>query len=899
MVGKSLSHYKILEELGRGGMGIVYKGEDTKLHRRVAIKVLPAAALSSEDDRARFYREARAAASLSHPNIATVYEIDEAVPEGSNTDDIRPFIAMEFIEGDTLEDRIKQGPLKLEEAVRIASEIASGLEAAHKKDIVHRDIKAANVMMDGDGRAKILDFGLAQTAQSTKLTRMGSTLGTVAYMSPEQARGEEVDARTDLWALGVTLYEMIAGRNPFGGDYEQAVVYSIMNEEPEPLTAVRTGVPMGIEWIVSKCLAKHADDRYQRATELLVDLRNVDFSSVRFSRISGASTQTSPVKNVGFASLEQKSTKPTSLAKRILKLGALLGFGLTVGVFIGYLIFQSEPESKRVIRTQLDLPNAASPLQAAITPDDRTLYYAAIDSNDGVRKLATYDFQTGDKRFIPGTDAADRPVISSDGRWVAFYHRETKQIWKMPTAGGEPTAIAGAIASGNSSIGSCTKNGELFFGTEAWKTIKRVETNGDLSTITRVDMSRMQQFILALAVAPVDNFITWSDFDGDGIPHTSWILRENETEADSLLDRAWIHTITSSGHALFTRGNTGDPLQTLVVPIDLESGTILGPEVPLGRRSFPATVSPSGVLVYEDLSSAVSFNRSADLYKVNASGEGEFVQKYPGVASSKFSVSEDGSMLAVHVRLADGSSELRLLNIELQTDNTVSRGDNHSSPVWGNADEYVYFGYLFPDRRWGTLRRKSDLSGANEPVFSTNMSVSSADVGRDDKFLVFKNEDDIWAHDMGSDSTFAIVQDETRQDSPKMSPDGRFIVYTHGASCGPIHVTSVEGQGEPIEIASFGCNTDWAPNGRHIYYQEGGDVFRVEVTTDPVFRALGPWQNVFPGPSHVSRHRMNFDVTHDGTLYVAYTPERPASSSGTIWIVHNWFEELNKIAPRS
>ena len=280
MLGKHLSHYKILDELGRGGMGVVYKAEDTKLHRTVAIKVLPAAALASEDEKARFYREARSAASLSHPNIATVYEIDESVPEGAKDDDLRPFIAMEFIEGETLEDRVKRGPMKLEEAVKLASQIAEGLKAAHDKEIVHRDVKAANVMLDSSNRAKILDFGLALTAQSTKLTRMGSTLGTVAYMSPEQARGEEVDQRTDIWALGITLYEMIAGTHPFGGDYEQAVVYSILNEDPQPLTAVRTGVSMELERIVSKCVAKQAKSRYQSMTDLLVDLENLDLQSV-------------------------------------------------------------------------------------------------------------------------------------------------------------------------------------------------------------------------------------------------------------------------------------------------------------------------------------------------------------------------------------------------------------------------------------------------------------------------------------------------------------------------------------------------------------------------------------------------------------------------------------------
>ena len=198
---------------------------------------------------------------------------------------------MEYISGETLHDTIQKGPLQLTEAVNVASQVAEALKAAHAKDIVHRDIKSANVMLTDDGVAKVLDFGLAKTNQSTMLTRLGSTLGTVAYMSPEQARGQEVDGRSDLYSLGTMLYEMICGRLPFAGDYEQAGVYGILNENPEPLTAVRTGVPMGLEWIVNKLLAKEPDYRYQTAADLLADLKTVDLSG------SGLSRRTMPAAN--------------------------------------------------------------------------------------------------------------------------------------------------------------------------------------------------------------------------------------------------------------------------------------------------------------------------------------------------------------------------------------------------------------------------------------------------------------------------------------------------------------------------------------------------------------------------------------------------------------------------
>ncbi len=430
MVGKSLSHYKILEELGRGGMGIVYKGEDTKLHRTVAIKVLPAAALSSDDDRARFYREARAAASLSHPNIATVYEIDEAVPEGSNTDDIRPFIAMEFIEGDTLEDRIKQGPMKLAEAVRIASEIASGLEAAHKKDIVHRDIKSANVMLDDDGRAKIMDFGLAQTAQSTKLTRMGSTLGTISYMSPEQARGEEVDARTDLWALGVTLYEMIAGKHPFEGDYEQAVVYSIMNEDPEPLTAVRTGVPMQLEWLIEKCLVKKSEGRYQSAQELIVDLKAIDVTSLAVSRVSTTSM------NGGRSATHSASTANPS--NRNTWIVAAVGVIAAIGLFFaGRNSTNRSIEALPLQRLTISTPGDYPTKSPTMSEDGRWMAVGAIKVDDRSDALLIYDL-TEAVLHVAET-SADLPAFSPNGEWLTF--SKGAALMKMRVPDGTPSPL--------------------------------------------------------------------------------------------------------------------------------------------------------------------------------------------------------------------------------------------------------------------------------------------------------------------------------------------------------------------------------------------------------------------------------------------------------------------------
>jgi serine/threonine protein kinase/tetratricopeptide (TPR) repeat protein len=270
MIGKVVSHYKILEHLGGGGMGVVYKAQDLKLDRPVALKFLPPELTRDPEAKERFIHEARAASALDHQNICVVHDIGE-------TDDGQIFIVMALYEGETLKKRIERGPLKLNEAVDLAHQIAQGLARAHEHGIVHRDIKPANIMLTSAGEAKIVDFGLAKLGGGTVLTRAGSTLGTVAYMSPEQARGEPADHRTDIWSLGVVLYEMLAGTRPFEAEYEQASIFRILNESPAPLS--RPDIPKELEKILAKAMVKDPAARYSRAEDMANDLRAVQQAS--------------------------------------------------------------------------------------------------------------------------------------------------------------------------------------------------------------------------------------------------------------------------------------------------------------------------------------------------------------------------------------------------------------------------------------------------------------------------------------------------------------------------------------------------------------------------------------------------------------------------------------------
>jgi len=260
--------FQVIEELGRGGMGIVYKAEDTRLKRTVALKFLPPELTRDKDAKDRFIQEAQAASALDHANICTIHEIDE-------TEDGQTFICMAYYEGGTLKDKIKKAPLETQEALDITIQVAQGLSKVHKQGILHRDIKPANIMITSDGAAKIVDFGLAKLAGQARLTRTGTTMGTVVYMSPEQTRGDEVDQRTDIWSLGVMLYEMLSGQLPFKGEHEQAVVYSILNKEPKPVTALRKQLPAALEQIISKALSKDPQSRYSEMSEFLKDLQQV------------------------------------------------------------------------------------------------------------------------------------------------------------------------------------------------------------------------------------------------------------------------------------------------------------------------------------------------------------------------------------------------------------------------------------------------------------------------------------------------------------------------------------------------------------------------------------------------------------------------------------------------
>jgi len=370
--------YKIIDELGQGGMGVVYKADDTKLKRMVAIKSISPFILTREEVKIRFLREAQAAAALNHPNICTIFEIDEY--------DERSFISMEYIEGEALKDKIKTKPLSIQDALDLAIQVAEGLRHAHEKGIVHRDIKNANIMVNKDGEAKIMDFGLAKLADTTVVTKEGTTVGTIAYMSPEQAQGEAVDRRTDIWSLGVVMYELITGQLPFRGDRDQAVVHAILREKSQPLTSLRSGVPLEFERIINKCLDKDPGYRYQSVSELLADLKRL---------------------------------------KRDMERGEVPIHGAA-----------ASPEHRR------KMPNWFPWVVAGLIP----VAILAASYFLILKPTLAPTQPLSQLRLVPvtgGAGAAFNPSWSSDGTWIAYASDEAgnMDIWKKPVDGGEAVQL--------------------------------------------------------------------------------------------------------------------------------------------------------------------------------------------------------------------------------------------------------------------------------------------------------------------------------------------------------------------------------------------------------------------------------------------------------------------------
>ena len=818
MIGHSLSHYEITAELGRGGMGIVYKARDTKLDRHVAIKVLPAAALASEDDRARFYREAKAAAALNHPNIAQIYQIDEAVPsDAPHGTQPSPFIAMEYISGGTLQDRIKDAPLALSDAIKIASQVAEALKAAHAKDIVHRDIKSANVMITEDGIAKVLDFGLAKTNQSTMLTRMGSTLGTVAYMSPEQARGEEVDGRTDLYSLGTMLYELVAGRLPFAGDYEQAVVYSILNEAPEPLTAVRTGVPMQLEWIVNKLLTKDAGYRYQSASDLLVDLKTVDLhgsghSTRSMSTMSAASINAVPV----------ASGLPRWVYVAIA--GALI-----LGVVVTWVV-KPEPAIPElpVLRFSVELadnPNHRSRNSLIISRDGTQLAYV---SRTGIhlRRITDNEAEVHLLDLATARDIA----FSPDGNWISYYDEKSGQLMKINVRGGSPGVIV-SIDGGRSdgryigvSGSHWAADGAIYFGLSDGRLARVSSDGGDIEILWQAEtLNGIQDWVTNAYVLPGDRHVLFTRGVLGGESRAGDIYRYDTKsgEVEPIIIGGVSPRYVSTGHLIYW-----DSGLLYAIRFDPDSGLPSGDRVVVMDQVWAAPnnpfnpefdVSENGVLIKQRGSAGGTSASNRTPHWIDEGGViteiNTDVRNY-----QTLDLSPDGKQAL----LMDGDvvpnsfSQILLMNTTLGTIEPVL--ESASYPVWAPDGKH----FVYTDGTGLQLIRTSieDLDVA-DTLYSSEQMLDATYWSPDGATILFNSgelaQSDVYYLDVESLEAHPFQQSSSDYDYAQLSPDGQWIGYESGDPETNLVIQRFPSGEDRFEFAPGAKKVHWSKDGTAIF----------------------------------------------------------------------------------
>jgi tetratricopeptide (TPR) repeat protein/predicted Ser/Thr protein kinase len=400
LAGRSVAHYEVLRCLGQGGMGVVYLARDTRLRRTVALKFIRSESRREPSDRERFLREAQTAAGLNHPHITTVYDVGEA--EG------RLFIAMEYVDGQTLKDRLASGPLDLPETLDLAEQMADGLAAAHARGVIHRDIKSANVMVTAGGEVKLMDFGLARPGGS-ELTRKGAVVGTVSFMSPEQASGQEVDQRTDIWSLGVVLYEMVTGRRPFPGDNERAVLLAVLTRTPPPVTGLRGGLPAELERIIDKCLQKNPGRRYQHAEELKADLGRLNRAVSARTLTAGGPRLPRPGWGYRLRQLGRRLALPLAGAAVIL-LAALLISPLRTPVFSWLGILHTGPPVFRLAVLPFDV----------IGGDDKDKAFCAGLVEILTNKLTQVERFQGALRVVPAVETLKLEPPSAVEAWKEF-----------------------------------------------------------------------------------------------------------------------------------------------------------------------------------------------------------------------------------------------------------------------------------------------------------------------------------------------------------------------------------------------------------------------------------------------------------------------------------------------
>jgi DNA-binding beta-propeller fold protein YncE len=891
LVGRQVGSYKILSMLGAGGMGDVYRAHDTTLGRDVAIKVVADAFLSDPERLARFEREARVLATLNHPHIGAIYGMEEADPSaGSGQAAVRALV-LELVEGETLAERLAVGPLPIQEALSVARQIADALEAAHEKGIVHRDLKPGNIKVTPDGTVKVLDFGLAKVgagdgaapdlAQSPTIvsgTREGVILGTAAYMSPEQARGQAIDERTDIWAFGCVLYEMLTGKPAFDGEDVTEVLGAVVRLDPD-WDAVPPDVALPVRTLLRTCLTKDPRKRKIEATTALFVLDNTaSLGDVSVSRATDARRK--------WARSSRRNVVMSSAAAVVLT-GAIVGAAMW---------WTMRPASPRVVRTEVATSGATAltigglDRDLAITPDGSRIIYR------GTNQLLVRALDQLEPDVLSGLGAPRGVFVSPDGQWVGFFDGNPL-LKKVAMTGGPPLTITRTDGEGPRGA-TWGPDGTIVYATNSPTTgLLRVSAaGGDPTVLTKPNRERGESDHLWPEFLPGGRaaLFTITAATG-GLDNAQIAVLELETGTYKVLMRGGSHAhYVPSGHLVYGAGGT-----LRAVAFDLDRLEAVGTPVPAleqvvttAQGAVDAAIAANGTMAY------IPGGGTQDTVVWVDRQLREEPTKIPPGAYMYPRLSPDGQKVALSVERANGS-DVWVYDFRRATFTRLTFEGNNNHSVWTPDGARI----AFSSSRSGATRNiywlPADGSAAAERLTTGPFNQIPEDWAPDGKTLMFSefrpdSSWDIWTLSVTDRKPQLFLGTPFHDGGRVFSPDGRWLAYYSDESGrGEVQVRPFPGPGPKWQVSTEGgVGPVWAPSGRELFYRSENRLMVADVQLVPAFSARAP-RLLFEGTFKASFYAQ-FDVSPDGRRFIMI---KPTDAASRLVVVQNWQEELKRLVP--
>lgn len=820
MIGQTISHYKILEKLGEGGMGVVYKAQDLTLDRAVALKFLPDHVSTGSNELERFVLEAKAAASLNHPNICTIYGIEQA--------DAKHFIVMEFVDGQTLQE--KKSSLSQKQALDIGIQVAEGLAAAHEKGVVHRDIKPENIMLRKDGIVQIMDFGLAKLRGATRLTKEGSTVGTAGYMSPEQVQGQDTDHRSDIFSLGVLLYEMLTGQIPFKGVHDTAIAYEIVNVDSPPMSSIKPDISPELDAIILECLEKDPKERSQSASQIAVDLKRCrrESSRQRASRITAARPAISSSGNQPYTrnSGEQPFIERMPSRQRpfwliisiVAVLTGLSGFGISY-------ITMTKPAEMPVIVASINPPesiiyNDRIGGHSSLSPDGSMIVFLGTDSLSRsllwIRMLNSQEAKP-----LAGTTNAQYPFWSYDSRSVGFF--ADGKVKTVDVKGGLVVVLADAPFGRG---GAWSSSGEIIFSPSVTEpNLYAVPSDGGtVRKITNLDTSANAAPRFPFMLPDGDHFLfSVLTLSEGGKNHSNVYVGSIRTgESKKLLDES-SYAMYASGYIFCLRQNI-----LVAQPFDPGSLSLSGKATPIEgninswtpRAKADFSVSQNGLLLY----AKGSVIRSSELLWLYRDGSAKLIAELTPFTKASLSPDESKIVYDKISKTNNNETSIWVYDIVHAVDSRLTFGPAGAYPLWSKDGKKIYYNAEVDGSKANIFVKQADGSGEEKLVVSgktgSTVQYRVEDVSPDGATLLIRigNESGstLSAYDL---NTSTMTDLGIKGGNSKFSPDGKWIVYLSNESEGTrLFVVSFKGIAGKWQLPSESTWGDMVWNDGKIYY---------------------------------------------------------------------------------